>query len=156
MLSILEPPLCLPALRASMAAAAIAGAGTAAVSQRLRASVCEERYRQSPQLAHASFAIAMIVLWSTLLVSCVHECGSNKRNGTCSRVIAYLLQLVQRALSDTALLEIVLRRIHHLLDDLLVDIALFLSISHCNLAYPDRRRGGRKHTTSAFVMIAID
>jgi hypothetical protein len=58
----------------------------------------------------------MIVLWSMLLVSCVHEGGSNKRKGTCSRVIAYLLQLVQRALSDTTLLEIVLRRIHHLLD----------------------------------------
>jgi hypothetical protein len=82
--------------------------------------------------------------------------AQTRRKETCWRVIAYLLQLVQRALSDTTLLEIVLRRIHHLLDDLLVDIALFLSISHCNLAYPDRRRGGRQHTTSAFVMIAID
>jgi hypothetical protein len=74
---------------------------------------------------------------------------------TAWRVIAYLLQLVQRALSDTTLLEVVLRRIHHLLDDLLVDIALFLSISYCNLAYPDRRRGRSQHTTSAFVMTAV-
>lgn len=98
----------------------------------------------------------MIVLWSTMLVSCVHEGGSSKTKGTCLRVIAYLLQLVQRALSDTTLLEIVLRRIHHLLDDLLVDIALLLGISYCHFAYPDRHRGRRQHTTSAFVMTASD
>lgn len=98
----------------------------------------------------------MAVLLSTLLVSCVHGCNSNRRKETCWRFIAYLLQLVQRALSDTTLLEVVLRRIHHLLDDLLVDIALFLSISYCNLVYPDRRRGKSQHTTSAFVMTAND
>jgi hypothetical protein len=82
--------------------------------------------------------------------------AQTRRKETCWRVIAYLLQLVQRALSDTTLLEIVFRRIHHLLDDLLVDIALFLSISYCNLAHPDRRRGRSQHTTSAFVMAAIE
>ena len=101
-------------------------------------------------------AIDTIVLLLTLLKSCVHGGGSSKVEETCWRIIAYLLQLVQRALSNTTLLKIVLRRIHHLLDDLLVDIALFLSISYCNLAYPDRRRGRSQHTTSAFVMAAID
>jgi hypothetical protein len=42
-------------------------------------------------------------------------------------VVAYLLQLVQCCLSDTALLEVILGRIHYLLDDLLVDVALFTS-----------------------------
>ena len=41
------------------------------------------------------------------------------------RVVAYLLQFVQCALSDTALFEVILGSIHHLLDDLLVDVALF-------------------------------
>lgn len=44
--------------------------------------------------------------------------------------VTYLLQLVQRTLSDTALLEVVLRRIHHLLDDLLVDVALSHTVSY--------------------------
>ena len=61
-----------------------------------------------------------------LLVSCVQRGGLQmKQEETCWRLIAYLLQLVQRALSDTTFLEIILRRIHHFLDDLLVDIALF-------------------------------
>jgi hypothetical protein len=51
--------------------------------------------------------------------------GRSKRNG--ERVVAYLLQFVQCALSDTALFEVILGRIHHLLDDLLVDVALFTS-----------------------------
>ena len=42
-------------------------------------------------------------------------------------MVAYLLQLVQCCLSDTALLEVILRRIHYLLDDLLVDVALIHS-----------------------------
>lgn len=150
-LSILEdPPLCLPALRADGCC------GDCWYGGGYEPAVCEDRYRQSQQRAHTSSSIDMVVLLSTLLVSCVHEGGSEKRKGTCSRVIAYLLQLVQRALSDTTLLEIVLRRIHHLLDDLLVDIALFLDISYCHLAYPDRRRGRSQHTTSAFVMTAND
>lgn len=37
----------------------------------------------------------------------------------------HLLQFVQRTLSDTAFFEIILGRIHNLLDDLLVDVALF-------------------------------
>ena len=78
----------------------------------------------------------------------------NERNESCWEVVAYLLQLVQRALTDTALLEIVLRSINNLLDDLLVDIALLLSISYCDIACPDRRRGRSQHTTSAFVMTA--
>ena len=131
---------------ALMAAAAIAG--TAAMSQRSAKS--DTASRSSVPMPHPR---------STWL-SCCRRCSclpcmkavSEKRKGTCSRVIAYLLQLVQRALSDTTLLEIVLRRIHHLLDDLLVDIALFLDISYCNLAYPDRRRGRSQHTTSAFVI----
>lgn len=78
----------------------------------------------------------------------------DEQEESCWEVTAYLLQLVQRALADTALLEIVLRSVDHLLDDLLVDIALLLSISYCDLAYPDRRRGGSQHTTSAFVITA--
>ena len=132
-LSILEiPPLCLPALRADGCCGDCWYGG-------YEPAVCEEQNRQSQQHAHASSSIDMIVSLSTLLASCVHESGSKKRSGICPRVIAYLLQLVQRALSDTTLLEIVLRRIHPLLDDLLVDIALFPGISHCNLACPDRR-----------------
>lgn len=88
-------------------------------------------------------------------MSCVRGDGFQGKQGeTIWRVIAYLLQLVQRALSDTALLEVILRSIHDLLDDLLVDVALILSISYCDLAYHDRHRGRRQHTTSAFVMIA--
>jgi hypothetical protein len=48
-----------------------------------------------------------------------------RSKGVDERVVAYLLQFVQCALTDTALFEVILGRIHHLLDDLLVDVALF-------------------------------
>lgn len=44
-------------------------------------------------------------------------------------MIAYLPQLVQRTLSDAALFEVVLGRIHYLLDDLLIDIALSTALA---------------------------
>jgi len=66
-LSILEtPPLCLPALRADGCCGDCWYSG-------YEPAVCEERYRQLWQRAHASSAIDMVVLLSTLLVSCVHE-----------------------------------------------------------------------------------
>lgn len=43
--------------------------------------------------------------------------------------VAYLLQLVQRTLPDAAFFEVVLRRIHYLLDDLLVDVALSTALA---------------------------
>jgi hypothetical protein len=64
------------------------------------------------------------------------------------------LQLVQSALPDTTLLEVILGSLDDLLDDLQVDVALFLSISYCDIAHPDRHRGRSQHTTSAFVMAA--
>jgi len=77
----------------------------------------EDSLSQSPMLLHSSM----------LFPSCVQHCEEivwQKQKNECP-VVAYLLQLVQRGLSNTALLEVVLGRIHHLLDDLLVDIALF-------------------------------
>jgi hypothetical protein len=44
-----------------------------------------------------------------LLVSCVHRGGvQTEEEETRWKVIAYLLQLVQRALANTALLEVIL------------------------------------------------
>lgn len=51
------------------------------------------------------------------------ERKATRRRGV--SVGTHLLQFVQRTLSDTAFFEIILGRIHDLLDDLLVDVALF-------------------------------
>lgn len=56
--------------------------------------------------------------------------------------VAYLLQFVQSALPDTALLEVILGRIHYLLDDLLVDVALSFGISYRSLTCLTRPSGG--------------
>ena len=74
-LSILEtPPLCLPALRADGCCGDCWYSG-------YEPAVCEERYRQLWQCAHASSAIDMVVLLSTLHVSCVHEGDPGRGRG---------------------------------------------------------------------------
>ena len=45
------------------------------------------------------------------------------------QVATYLLHLVERRVVDARLLEIILRRLDHLLDDLLVDAALVVAVS---------------------------
>jgi hypothetical protein len=56
------------------------------------------------------------------------------------RIATYLHHLVQRRLVHAKLLKVILRRLDHLLDDLLVDVAL-LSLS-AKLAFTRPRRAG--------------
>jgi hypothetical protein len=54
------------------------------------------------------------------------------------RIATYLHHLVQRRLVDAKLLKVILRRLDHLLDDLLVDGALLLLSAMLSFTRPRR------------------
>jgi hypothetical protein len=59
---------------------------------------------------------------------------AQRRNGRCGgrhsrQVVTYLLHLVKRRLVHAELLEVILRCLNHLVDDLLVDITLAVAVS---------------------------